>query len=288
MAMNGAYKDILVHLDHSSRSDVRLDVALELAARDGAHLVALYATRRQSLAMFMGDASVYDMRMADEILRQGREYEEEASRTIEKRFEETCRRCSVEAEFRCVQGFAAESVAKHAHYADLVIVGQNDPDHPAASGESDVPEIAILESGRPVLVVPYFGEIRPIGRTVLVGWKSGRESARAINDAFPLLSRANSVTVLTIDPEGGISGEGKEPASDICAHLARHGITATAAYALTAGVGEGDVLLNQVSDLGVDLLVAGGYGHSRAREFILGGATRSLLATMTVPVLFSH
>jgi nucleotide-binding universal stress UspA family protein len=287
--MNRGYKDVLVHLDRSSRSDMRLSVALELAARDGARLAALYATRLPSLAMFMGDASVYDMQMTDQILRQGREYEEEASRTVEKRFEEMCRKYSVEAEFRRVQGFASESVARHAHYADLVIVGQSDPDHPAASGEANIAEIALLESGRPVLVIPYFGEIRPIGHTVLVGWKSGRESARAVNDALPLLSRANSVTVLTIDPEEeGISGEGKAPASDICQHLARHGVTATPAHTLSAGVGEGDVLLNQVSDLGADLLVAGGYGHSRARELILGGVTRSLLATMTVPVLFSH
>ncbi len=286
--MDGPYKDILVHLDNSSRCDVRLNIAMELAARGGAHVAALYVTRPPSLAMFIGDASVYDMRMTDEILRQRREYEEEASRTIEKRFEEACLKFSVEGQFRRVEGVAAESVAKHAHYADLVIVGQNDPDRPSAYGESDIAEIAILESGRPVLVIPYFGEIRPVGHTVLVGWKSGREAARAVNDALPLLSRANSVTVLTIDPEGGISAEGKAPASDMCAHLARHGITASAAHTLSADVGEGDVLLNHVSDLGVDLLVAGGYGHSRARELILGGATRSLLATMTVPVLFSH
>jgi nucleotide-binding universal stress UspA family protein len=286
--MDGPYKDILLHLDTSSRCDVRLNVALELATRDGAHLAALYATRPPSLAMFMGDASVYDMQMTDEIVRQGREYEQEASRTIEKRFEEACRKYSVKGEFRRVEGLAAESVAKHAHYADLVVVGQNDPDRPAAYGETDIAEIAILESGRPVLVIPYVGEIRPIGHTVLVGWKSGREAARAVNDALPFLSRANSVTVVTIDLEGGISGEGKAPADDMCGHLARHGIAATAAHTLSAGIGEGDVLLNRASDLGADLLVAGGYGHSRAREMILGGVTRSLLATMTVPVLFSH
>ena len=286
--MDMAFKDILVHLDNSSRSDVRLNIALELAARDRAHLAALYAMRRPSLAMFMGDASVYDMRMAEELLRQGREYEEEASSTIEQRFEEACRKHSIEGEFRCIEEFAAESVAKHAHYADLVIVGQNEPDHPALHGESGIVEITILQSGRPVLVIPYFGEIKPIGRTVLIGWKSGREAARAVNDALPLLSRASSVTVLTIDAEGGISGEGKEPASDMCGHLARHGIPSTAEHAVSGDVGEGDVLLNYASDLGADLLIAGGYGHSRARELILGGATRSLLATMTVPVLFSH
>jgi len=286
--MARAYKDILVHLDNSSRSDVRLNVALELAARDGAHLAALCVTRLRSLAMLAGDASAYDMGVADEFLRQGREHDEEAGRTIEKRFEEACRRRAVKGEFRRVEGVAAERVAKHARYADLVIVGQRDPAHPAAFGESDIAEIAILESGRPVLVIPHSGEIRPIGRTVLVGWKSGREAARAVNDALPLLSGASSVTVLTIDPDGGISGAGKAPASDICAHLARHGVTATAAHALSADAHEGDLLLNRASELGADLLVAGGYGHSRARQLILGGATQSLLTSMPAPVLFSH
>lgn len=110
--MDWAYKDILVHLDNSSRSDVRLNIALELAARDGAHLAAFYATRLPSLAMFMGDASVYDMRMADEILRQGREYEQESTRTMENRFEEVCRKYSVEGEFRRFEGPSREKASR--------------------------------------------------------------------------------------------------------------------------------------------------------------------------------
>jgi len=286
--MDGTYKDILVHLDNSPRADVRLNVALALAARDGAHLAALCVARPRALAMLVGEATVYDAQMADEVLRKGREFVAQASAAIEQRFAEACQRYAVAGEFRSAEGVAAENVAKHAHYADLVVVGQHDPESPAAFGEADIAEIAILQSGRPVLVIPYFGDIGPVGRTVLVGWKSGRESARAINDALPLLSRADSVTVLTIDPDGGISGDGAEPAGDICRHLARHGITATAAHAASADVGEGDVLLNHVSDLGADLVIAGGYGHSRTRQLILGGATQSLLTSMTVPVLFSH
>lgn len=283
-----AYRDILVHLDNSARSDVRLNLAIELALRHGAHLTAVYALDLPSPAMFMGGTSVFDMRMADEILTQARDYALETSHVVQARFEEALRKNSVEGEWRGVNGLAAETAALHGRYADLVVVGQSDPEHLAKPGELHVPETVILESGRPVLVIPYFGDIKPIGRTVLVGWKSGREAARAINDAIPLLSHAKSLTVLAIDPKQGISEEGELPAADISLHLARHGITATAAHTVSGGIAEGDVLLNYVSDLGADLIVAGGYGHSRAREFVLGGATRSLLATMTVPVLFSH
>ena len=203
-------------------------------------------------------------------------------------FEEALRKNSVEGEWRGVDGLAAETVALHGRYADLVVVGQSDPEHLAKSGESHVPETVILESGRPVLAIPYFGDIKPIGRTVLVGWKSGREAARAINDAIPLLSHAKSLTVLAIDPKQGISEEGELPAADIACTWRVTASPRPLPTQCPAASPEGDVLLNYVSDLGADLIVAGGYGHSRAREFVLGGATRSLLATMTVPVLFSH
>lgn len=281
-------KDILVHLDATARSDVRLGIATELALRHEAHLTGLFLKELPSLAMFMGDTSVFDMRMADDILRQGRDHAEKVSGTVKARFEEACRRNGLESEWRSVEDGTAKTVALHARYADLAVVGQADPAQFAAPGEAHIPETVILESGRPVLVIPYFGDVKPIGNTVLVGWKSGREAARAVNDALPLLTHAKSVTVLAINPEAGVSEEGRLPAADIALHLARHNVTATASHTETGGIAEGDVLLNYVSDLGADLIIAGGYGHSRAREFVLGGATRSLLSTVTVPVMFSH
>lgn len=281
------YKDILVHLDNTPRSDIRLGIAIELAVRHDAHLAGLYVMELPPIGMFTADTSIFDMRMADEIIQQARERSKSMSDTVKGRFEDGLRMNGVKGEWRCVDAIAAEAVVTHARYADLAIVGQTDPDA-AKFGEWRIPEAVILESGRPVLVIPYFGEVKPIGNTVLVGWKSGREAARAINDALPLLSQAKAVTVLAIDPQYGISEEGAFPAADISLHLARHGIKAIAAHTVSGGIPEGDILLNHVSDLGADLIVAGGYGHSRAREFVLGGATRSLLATMTVPVFFSH
>jgi len=283
-----AYKDILVHLDDSPRSEVRLDIAMQLAARRDAHVAGLYVMDLPSRASFMAETSVFDLRMADEFIQRGLDQARTIADTVRDRFEEVLRKSSIRGAWRCVEGLAAETVAVHARYTDLAIVGQSDPKHLALPGESHIPETVILDSGRPVLVIPHFGDVKPIGGTVLVAWKSGREAARAVNDALPLLSRAKFVTVLAIDPQHGISEDGAFPAADISAHLARHGIAATAAHTVSGGVSAGNLLLNHVSDHGVDLIVAGGYGHSRAREFVPGGATRALLASMTVPVLFSH
>jgi nucleotide-binding universal stress UspA family protein len=135
--------------------------------------------------------------------------------------------------------------------------------------------------------VPYVGHVKPIGKKVLIGWKSGREAARAVHDAMPILVGADDVEVLTIDPERDVDGI-NEPAAAITHHLVRHGVPATAKHTISGDIPEGDVLLNYASDKNADLIVVGGYGHSRASEFILGGVTRTLLTEMTVPVLFSH
>ena len=280
-----AYKDILVHLDSSARCDVRLRIAAELAARADGHLTGLYAMDLPPSSLFMGETSVFDIQMAAETVQRAQERAQSIVDTVRGRFEETLRKFDIEGEWRHTERTSGEIVALHARYADIAIVGQTDPDN---KGAASIPEEVILGSGRPVLVIPYIGNVEPIGNKVLIGWKPGREAARAVNDALPLLAVAKSVTVLAIDPQNGISEDGVVPAADIALHLARHGITAVASHTTSAGIAEGDLLLNYVSDMGADLVVAGGYGHSRAREFVLGGATRSLLATMTVPVLFSH
>jgi nucleotide-binding universal stress UspA family protein len=123
---------------------------------------------------------------------------------------------------------------------------------------------------------------------VLVGWDSSREATRAINDAMPLLQAAQAVTVLAIDPTDGPAGHGEMPGADIALHLARHGVKATIESTVSAGIGIGNVLLSRASDLGADLLVMGAYGHSRVRELVLGGSTRTVIESMTLPVLMSH
>ena len=139
-----------------------------------------------------------------------------------------------------------------------------------------------------MLVIPYAGEFEGIGANVLVAWNASRESTRAVTDALPLLARAKSVAVLVVDPEEAGGKHGDSPGADIALHLARHGVNAKAYPTPSGGVEVGDVILSRASDIGADLIVMGAWGRSRARELVMGGATRSLLERMTVPVLLSH
>lgn len=284
-----ALKDLLVHLDASPRSAVRLALAATLASRHGAHLTAVYVVELPSAALFYGDPSGFaDACLVDEMMSKMREAAMVEARRVEQSFSDRIGRDGITGEWRLVEALAADTVALHARYADLAIVGQHDPGDTSISSATEVAAGTLLSSGRPMLVVPYAGPVDRCGETVLVGWKSSREAARAVNDALPLLQQARSVTVLAINPEQGIGGDGDVPAADIALHLARHGVKAAAAHTVATEVSEGDVLLNYADDIGADLIVAGGYGHSRLRELTVGGVTRTLLTTMTVPVLLSH
>jgi nucleotide-binding universal stress UspA family protein len=147
--------------------------------------------------------------------------------------------------------------------------------------------VALL-TGRPIFVVPYTGTFTNIGRKVLVGWDASREATRAVHDAMPLLAGASSVTVITIDAKETEDGHGEIPGADIALHLARHGVSANVERTVSADVGIGNTLLSRANDLEADLLVMGAYGHSRVHELLLGGATRTVLAGMTLPVLMAH
>jgi len=283
-----ALKDILVHLDGSPRSAARLALGADLARRHEAHLTGLHVIDPPVMPLFYGDpAGFVDAAWVQEMITRLEATARQRAARVQQDFAERLRRDDIKGEWRLAEGVAADTVAHHARYADLAILGQSRPEDSQIS-TGNVPATTMLSSGRPVLVVPYVGSFATVGGKVLVGWKAGREAAGAVNDAIPLLEKAQSVKVLAINPDRGIDGEGDLPAADIALHLARHGIKAEAAHTVAKDAPEGDVLLNEAADMGADLIVVGGYGHSRAREFFFGGVTRTLLSSMTVPVLFSH
>jgi len=179
------------------------------------------------------------------------------------------------AEWREIPEGADADPALHARYADLAIFGQLDPERAETEPTRQRPEHVAIASGRPVLIVPYAGRFDNVGRRVLIAWSATREAARAVADAM-------------VDPREGVGGHGELPGADIALHLARHGVKAQIERTVSAGLPVGEVLLSRLADLGADLLVMGAYGHSRAREVLFGGATRSVLRSMTVPVLMSH
>lgn len=276
-------KDILVVIDPSGPSTTRLDVAARLAAQHDAHLTGLFVTAPPQIPGYVAGQLGVDVMQVQE--RMARELAERA----EAAFRAQVERAGIgsRAEWRTARGLPTKVAAVHGRYADLVVVGQidpeNRPDFPVVE-----PEDLLFDVGRPLLVVPYAGGVQSVGRHVLVAWNASREAARAVNDALPLLEKASKVTILAVNPAPGPDGLGDAPGADIALHLARHGVKAEADHLIVPDLDPADVLLNRLADLSADLLVMGGYGHSRLRERILGGATRHIMRHMTVPVLVSH
>jgi nucleotide-binding universal stress UspA family protein len=281
------YKDLLVQLDNSEQSRNRLDYAIAVAEKHGAHLTGLYAL--DPSAALSALAYSYPGRLDHfESYTKERDAELAQSKDTEAAFRESLRRAGVEGEWRFSESLPSETVTLHARYADLTIVGQIDPRHQPAVNAARIPEEVLLYSGRPVLIVPYIGHYKTVGETVLVAWTPTREAARTLFDAMPFLEAARKVIVLTVNPERAAEYEPGIPTADIALHLARHGVRVEAATTVASDITTGDALLNYIADSSVDMLVIGGYGHSRAKELMLGGVTRQILQQMTVPVFMSH
>lgn len=276
------YKTILVNCDASKAVDRQLDVATDLAQRFGAYLVGLHA-RRPFEAPTYYDIGV-PMGPLFEAYEQGANADQMAAKAA---FDKAIKGKHLPAEWRVVDGYPDDELAISARYADLLVVGQTDLQNITPT-PSDLPESVALSTGRPVLVVPYIGAANPPGKKVMLCWNASRESARAATDALPFLKAAEEVIVMVVDPRISADGHGAEPGADVATWLARHDIKVTVQRDVAADADVGNVILSRAADHAVDLLVMGVYGHSRLRELVLGGASRTLLSSMTVPVLMSH
>jgi nucleotide-binding universal stress UspA family protein len=179
------------------------------------------------------------------------------------------------------------ALARAARCADLCVIGQPSPQDNDLDTTA-LAEAAFMASGRPALIVPHAGAPAIAARRVLIAWNGSREAARAVHDALPFLTGAGQTTLLVVDPATLVELEDTSPGMEIADHLARHGVKVEVKTTASGGLPIGDVLLSQAAEGAADLLVMGGYGHSRLRETVLGGATRQLLAQMTLPVLLSH
>lgn len=279
-----AYKTLLVLIDESKSNSGRLQAAIDLARAHDAHLTGLYVIREPYLPGFV------TAQLPRDAVEGQRARAEDAAQAATNAFLAKADREGINADSRIARAQeheAAARIARHARYADLVVAGQADPDEPGPGGRNLVTDL-VLSAGRPVLAVPYIGATRPIGRVVTVAWDAGREAARAVADAMPLLEAAETVHVVTINPERASEADGAEPGADIALSLARHGIKAEAHAIAAPDVEEGDAILSWLSDSASDLLVMGLYGHARFRELVLGGVSRRILESMTTPVLMAR
>jgi len=274
------YKTILVHVDNGKYCPARLDMAIHLARRFDAHLVGLHALTAVRLPAYAIAEAGATLLEAQRTVAQ-----EQADRAESLFMKAIAGAGLASTEWRVSSDDAVDALTLHARYADVVVLGQ--PRERDSSGvESDFPERVILAAGRPVLMVPYAGKFEGVGKRVLVAWNTGREATRAVTDSIPLLREADQVHVVAFNPEG--TAHGAVPGADIGLYLARHGVPVEVSYHRADDIDVGNQLLSRVADLGIDLIVMGGYGHSRLRELIMGGATRTILESMTAPVLLSH
>ncbi|WP_424139692.1 universal stress protein [Roseomonas chloroacetimidivorans] len=281
-------KDLLVHLDPSEASEARLAVAVNLAHQHQAHLTAVQVI--DASAFVTVPAALLDggdWRQVDELIRRMAERSTEAAAQVEAIFHRRVAAQGVTGEMHLVHGDLSDTLLRYGRCADLLVLGQPDPEAPDAMARRAIVETVLFALGRPILLVPYVGNFRTVGRNVLVGWDGGREATRALHDAMPLLQNAKVVRMVVANPSAQTSGL-RSSGAEAARHLARHGLPASAEEILNPELGTADILLNRAADTGADLLVAGGYGHSRAREMILGGVTRSLLRQLTLPLLLSH
>lgn len=278
------YKTMVVYLDNSRRCGERVDIASRLALDFGAHLVGLYVSEPRELPVTLGSMA------GAELIAQRHALQREREQEVSDMFRDRTARAGLNgAEMRTAHGNAPSVLALHARYADLLILGQTDPDATDnfAFVRPDLPDETVLSAGRPVLIIPCTGTYPRLGEHILVAWDASRQAARSVTAALPFLTKAKRVTVLVVNP-GEADGHGEIPGADISLYLARHGVNVEAAQDTVKNIGVATWLIMRALNLGADMIVMGGYGHSLVRERLFGGVTESILGQMTVPVLMEH
>ena len=286
-----AFRDLLVHVDFSEGAVSRIDFAMHLARKHEAHLTALlvaedrFALGRKLKSAEMGLVPAAEFEKFRQ--RQTRELNDEVA-NLKSSCAAIAERLGVQHEWQYVEGRPRDVFAQQARYADAFIIGQEAPSTEIAGHMYSFAEEMLFSTGRPLLYIPASGSFPKAGTHVLVAWNSSRFAARAVADALPILELAERVTVLSINSEDYGNVGMSRPMSSIVQHLKRHcGLVELKSVELKTG-NIGLEILRQSAQLDADLVVAGGYGHPRLWEKMLGGVTRDLLSNMDVPLLMSH
>ncbi|HJV60755.1 MAG TPA: universal stress protein [Albitalea sp.] len=278
------YRSMLVHLDSDPLCASRTRLAIAFAKERDCHLVGLAPTGLVDLPAVPGSASSLAdyAALAWDTLR-------DTAESVTERFREDCRAAGVKSfEALIDEAEVAASLVSHAHCCDITLLSQASPQPQRQRIAQALVEDVVLRSARPTLVVPHAGRFETFGRSVMVAWDDSREAARALADALPLLVHAKRVQVVTWNEAGTRSDDTLRPRLDaVHRWLMWHGVSADMRIE-TTDIGIAEAMLSRAADFGADLIVMGAYGHARWAERVLGGATRGLLAAMTVPVLMSH
>lgn len=275
------YKTLLVAVDDSAESDARVALACDLATGMNAYLIGACGVALNPPPL---EDPHIDGAMLGEAFTLFRDLAEAEVRSSLKRFHHVIAPRQDQTEWRGRLGYPADVVIHEARAADLLIVGRRSSKSP---GHAVDPADVLMSVGRPVLIVPPARDRDPTGWPAVVAWKDSREAQRAVATGLPLLRHASEIHVLEVC-ETDAQEAARTRLADVVAWLARHGLTAQAHVQTPGRIGASDDILSFAAVRGAGLIVAGGYGHSRLREWALGGVTQDLLTDATVCVLFSH
>lgn len=283
-----SYKTITVHVDDSKTMGERAKLATALAALEpDAHIVGAAVTGVSDLiydVLAGGEAAGNVAPVIDEEIKTMRA----RARRLLANFEGMMQSAMAPSwELRVVDDESLGGMSLQARYSDIVLLGKSDPDEAPQDQVSEFPEYVAMTSGRPVLMLPQAGHFDVLGKPMVLAWDASLEATRTVHHALPLLRRASKVHVLVfnVSRESGLHGD--EPGADIALYLARHGIEVEV-HQETTKIDLGNALLSTCADLEAELLVMGCYGHSRFRELMIGGVSRTVFRSMTLPVLFAH
>lgn len=286
------YRHVLVHVSDSDRTGRVVSRAASVAADHGASLLAVHAVEPLHLGAYLSPETAMTAASL------GQEAERKRTAQAQAVVRTVAEARGLAIDFLSSGGDPVQAIYARSWVADLVVMGQPDPEDHEGPSRRFASQV-LVSAGCPVLFIPDTTPTDPCGTRILVAWSASRESARAVRDALPLLRRADAVEVLRFGADDlGLAGS----PDAVVAYLAAHGVRATATVRpvrdipfserlLTPTVVDASIaelLLSHAADIDADLIVMGGYGHTRAYELVLGGVTRTLLGSMTVPVLMSH
>lgn len=274
-----AIKDLAVAYNASANADAAVQLAVQMCRKYDAALTAIYAFNP---VRFEGNVERW---AGAEVLNMLRSAETEATKSIEESFRHGIAGANLrEVEFLAEEGPANVVLARQARYHDILLMGQYSA--PGETARHIRAEDLVLQTGRPLVIVPHGYRVRPFQEYAVIGWDGSRPAARALSDAMQILETKKRLDVVLV----GASGEGRRPAraTEVVEHLKRHDIDARLVTLSAAREGVGRTLINYCRENGPDLLVMGAYGHTKLREDLFGGVTRHVLENMTVPVMMSH
>jgi nucleotide-binding universal stress UspA family protein len=279
------YKDLIVPVTATPGDNDAINVGVALAQAFEARLTVLEMV---NLPVPAGNpwGLMPDIAMSDVYSRLRAQGEINVAR-LKSRLEKE----AVSSEVRMVESLFTEPArmaAHQAHYADLSIVAGSIGDTSEGAVTHAYFGGLLLESGRPVLVVPPRCKTPLPPKRIVLAWRPTHEAARAVHDALPFLRRAEEVDVLVVNPAGGELGHGEQPGADVAAHLARHGVKTNVVLREARSRAVSSILLEHARESRAQMIVAGGYGHSRLREWAMGGVTRELLISSPIPLFYSH